>query len=446
MDDPKLKVLMLPWLAHGHVSPYLELSKRLINKHFFIYFCSTPIILTSIKEKINEKQSKSIQLVELHLTPSPELPPDHHTTKNIPNHLIPKLREALNSSAPSFDLILELLKPDLVVYDIFQPWAATLSSSRGIPAVQLLTSGAAIVSFALHKMTGQEKEFPFKKLTPRYFQNYAFRGGKRPPEKQNKFRSELTEGMKKSSEIVLIKTFEELEGGYFDYLGELLEKKVVPVGPLVESPSETGGKGEMMTWLDKKEEGSVVFVSFGSECFLTKEEIEEVALGLELSNVNFLWVIRFPVDEETKADDVLPKGFLERVGGRGMIWQSWAPQINILAHPSIGGFITHCGWSSIMESMGMGVPILALPLHMDQPFNARLVEDVGVGVEIWRDENNGAMKGEEIAKTIRHVMIEKDGEGVRDEAKKISETMNLKEEERIDVVVKELRKLCKEKK
>ena len=89
----------------------------------------------------------------------------------------------------------------------------------------------------------------------------------------------------------------------------------------------------------------------------------------------------------TSVEKALPLGFLERVGERGMVVEGWVPQVKILLHSSIGGFVSHCGWSSVMEAMKYGNPIIAIPMHIDQPVNARLVEEIGVGVEVVRDKN-----------------------------------------------------------
>jgi hypothetical protein len=83
-----ISVLMLPWIAHGHISPFLELAKKLTKRNFHIFFCSTPINLRPIKEKLPQKYSLSIQFVELHLPSLPELPPHYHTTNGLPPHLM----------------------------------------------------------------------------------------------------------------------------------------------------------------------------------------------------------------------------------------------------------------------------------------------------------------------------------------------------------------------
>ncbi|KAI5343969.1 hypothetical protein L3X38_011846 [Prunus dulcis] len=178
------------------------------------------------------------------------------------------------------------------------------------------------------------------------------------------------------------------------------------------------------------------------EYFLSKEQIEEIAHGLELRKVSFIWVIRFSKEEKnTRVEEVLPEGFLHRVGEKGVIMEGWAPQAKILQHSSVGGFVSHCGWNSVLESIKFGGPIIAMPMHLDQPINARLVEEVGVGVEVKRT-GEGSLQREEVAKVIRDVVVEKIGEGVRKKALKIRDNMNKKEDEEIDGVVEELMQVC----
>ncbi|GFS43022.1 UDP-glucosyl transferase 72E1 [Actinidia rufa] len=297
-----IKVLMLPWLGHGHISPFLELAKKLTSRNVFIYLCSTPINLSSIKKRVTENDSLSLELVELHLPTLPELPPHHQTTNGLPLHLHPTLKQAFDMSSSSFSNILQTLRPDL------------------------------------------------------------HRGPRRAPQQ------EAPAG----------------NGTMECFVG--VEKKIAPVGPLVQDTNIGEHKDtQIMQWLGTKDKFSTVFVSFGSESFLSKEEMEEMAHGLELSKVNFIWVVRFPnVGEKIELEEALPKGFLDRLGNRGLVVEDWAPQAQILAHSSTGGFVSHCGWNSILESLKFGVPVIAMPMKYDQPMNARLVEDVGVAAEVKR--------------------------------------------------------------
>ncbi|CAN4114370.1 unnamed protein product [Withania somnifera] len=404
-----ISVLMLPWS----------------HKNFHIYICSTPINLSSIKTNVTKTYSQSIELVELPLPYLPNLPPHYHTTNGLSPHLINALK------APNFSKILKNRNPDLVIYDFNQPWAAESAFSMNIPAVQFLTVSAAVVALALHMFDKPREKFLFPEI---YLREYEILQMKKAMEESKDEKDPFCKALGKSRDIILVKTCRDFVGKYMDYLSKVISKKIVPVGSLVQDSIDQGEHEEVimqMQSLDKKEKSSTIFVSLWIEFFLSREEIHEEAQGLELSKVNFIWVIRFPLGEKIIIQDVLPKGFLERVEERGIVLEKWAPQTTILQHTSIGGFVSHCGWSYFMESMKFGVPIIAMPMDIDQPMNARIVEYIGMD--------------EEIAKVIREVVIEESGEGVRKKAKELSEKMNIKGDEEIDGVVEELVAICNNK-
>ncbi|KAM7463818.1 hypothetical protein LguiA_031939 [Lonicera macranthoides] len=221
------------------------------------------------------------------------------------------------------------------------------------------------------------------------------------------------------NQILLVKTFKEIEGGIMDHLSTLSKKKVVPVGPLIRDFIHEEKREDIIEWLNGKKPRSIVLASFKSEHYSSKDEIKEIAHGLELSGVNFLWVIRFPTKEKIKAIDVLPEGFLEKIKERGLVVERWTPQARILSHASIGVFLSHCGWNSLLESLKFGVPIIGLPMSYDQPVSCRLLVSAGVAVEVMRDQN-GEIIGEEVGKVIKQVMgTEKIGEDVRKKAREI---------------------------
>ncbi|XP_010032103.1 beta-D-glucosyl crocetin beta-1,6-glucosyltransferase [Eucalyptus grandis] len=436
-----IKVLMLPWLAHGHISPFLELAKRLSTRNFHIHLCSTPVNLSSIKPKISDKYSSSIELVELHLPSLPDLPPHYHTTKGLPPHLMNTLKVAFDMASLGFSDIVKSLGPDLLICDLFQPWAAEVAKSHGLPTVVFFIVGARTISFMFHMIKNASSKFPFEAIR---FHDYELaKIGKAADDSTARVKDEdrVLQSVERSSNFILLKTFREMDGKYMDYLSSLSGKKVLTVGPLVEDPDNMEDGDSIIEWLDKREQSSTIFVSFGSEYFLTEKEREEIAHGLELSNVNFIWVIRFPVGESIELEEALPKGFLERVRDRGLVIDGWAPQGKILEHPSIGGFVSHCGWGSLMESMKSGVPIIAMPMLHDQPLNARMVEEVGVGLEVKRNES-GELERLEIGKVIKDVVVEKDGDSVRKKTKEMSDIIRNKGEEELDEVVDALVQLC----
>ncbi|KAL9365691.1 hypothetical protein Peur_043564 [Populus x canadensis] len=416
-----VRVLMFPWLAYSHIHPFLELAKKLSERNFYIYLCSSPANLGHIKENLLEMNFPSIQLVELHLPSSPDLPPHYHTTKGLPNHLLGNLIQAFDTASSSFSSILTTLRPDFLICDFFQPWAPALALSLNIPTVQFVVSGNKANSVAVHafKRSGdviQDSARDFLFIKDRILQH-----------------------LEQSSGIMLARSLREIEGKYLDDLSAVTKKRILPVGPLVQDLiAEDDKKTEITEWLNKRDPcSSVIYVAFGSENYLSKEDREELALGLLLSNVNFIWVLRFPRGEEISAREALPEGFIEMVSEKGLIVEEWAPQKRILSHRSIGGFLSHCGWGSVLESMKFGVPMIAMPMHIDQPLNAEFLVEMGVGLEIKRDKN-GKIEREEVARVIRDLAGERTGEQLRRKARELSDCIRDKAGQEIDEVVNDL--------
>ena len=152
-----------------------------------------------------------------------------------------------------------------------------------------------------------------------------------------------------------------------------------------------------LSWLSGKPKGSVIYVSFGSFASLGVEQIKELAGALKGSNWYFLWVVR--ETEEAK----LPNNFIEETSEKGLV-VTWCPQLEVLSHESIGCFLTHCGFNSVLEALSLGVPMLAMPQWTDQGTNAKCVEDVwGIGIRVRRDDK-GFVRREIIEQCIKELM------------------------------------------
>ncbi|KAG7015995.1 UDP-glycosyltransferase 76F1, partial [Cucurbita argyrosperma subsp. argyrosperma] len=161
---------------------------------------------------------------------------------------------------------------------------------------------------------------------------------------------------------------------------------------------------------------SVLYVSFGTLATIDPHEFVEIAWGLANSSYCFLWVVRPGMVSGSEWLESLPDGFVEMVGERGLIVK-WAPQREVLAHPAIGGFWTHNGWNSTIESICEGVPMLCYPCLGDQMANARYVSDVwGIGLLLGDKLERG-----EIEKGIRKLMTERENGGILTRAKDLKE-------------------------
>ncbi|WOG99266.1 hypothetical protein DCAR_0518614 [Daucus carota subsp. sativus] len=434
-----MTVLMFPWLGHSHVSSYLQLGKRLARRGVSVHLCSTPVNLNSVKKTLDN--NPSIKTIDLNLPNLPELPPHHHTVNGLPPNRLSTLKKAFDMAAPEFSQILQTLKPDLLISDVFQYWAPEIAVSQNVPSVVYITSGAVTFCYFYHLQNNPQSPFPFPEI---YLTDYE----KATNEKISKVNAqgmgtpERVSSCVRQSQLVLVKSCDEIEEKYINYLSSLCGKKVLPAGLIVSETVDWKEDDEdtaIFEWLDKKDEASTVFVSTGTECHLSKEDVEDIANGLELSGVNFIWFVKFP--DGDFMGEFLEK-FRERcIGEKGMILETWAPQARILQHSSIGGFVSHCGRGSVTEALAYGVPIIAIPMQYDQPLNARVLQEVGVGEEVKRD-SSGRLQEDNVAKVIKKIVFDQDGDEIRRKTKNLSTSQKENGDKYLDIVMEELHKLC----
>ncbi|KAG9160444.1 hypothetical protein Leryth_008843 [Lithospermum erythrorhizon] len=226
----------------------------------------------------------------------------------------------------------------------------------------------------------------------------------------------------RKARAIIVNTFDELELYPLKALAQdPMTPPVYPVGPILNQAPRGSeqARDEILKWLDCQPEKSVVFICFGSQGSIDEEQIQELAHGLELSGHRFLWALRkrsygnragYPGEYEN-FKDVLPENFLDQTKEVGKI-VGWVPQLDVLAHKSIGGFVSHCGWNSTLESIWNGVPIATWPLHAEQQLNSfQLVKEENLAVEIsldyqeHRQEQGCALiSAEEIERGLRRLM------------------------------------------
>ena len=191
---------------------------------------------------------------------------------------------------------------------------------------------------------------------------------------------------------IIFNTFDNLEHDVLEAFSSILPP-VYSIGPLHLLIKDVTNKEldsigsnlwkeepECLEWLNSKEPKSVVYVNFGSITVMTSEQMIEFAWGLANSKMPFLWVIR--PDLVAGENAVLPLEFLEETKNRGLL-SSWCPQEEVLSHSSIGGFLTHNGWNSTLESVSGGVPMICWPFFAEQQTNCRFCcNEWGIGLEI----------------------------------------------------------------
>ncbi|MCL7033387.1 hypothetical protein MKW94_017446 [Papaver nudicaule] len=152
---------------------------------------------------------------------------------------------------------------------------------------------------------------------------------------------------------------------------------------------------------------------------LKQEQIEEVAWALLDCDYNFLWVVR--QTEENKIPSRFRTDISTSPGSEKGLVITWCPQLEVLSHPALGCFMTHCGWNSTMESLSLGVPMIAFPQWSDQPTNAKCVEDLWkAGIRVKVDED-GISRKKELELCIKEAMEGEKGMEMKQNANKWKE-------------------------
>ncbi|XP_059461540.1 crocetin glucosyltransferase 3-like isoform X2 [Corylus avellana] len=451
-------ILLLPFLAHGHLIPFLALARQLQQtKGFTITIVSTPLNIQYLKSTISS-DSPNIHLAELPFCSTDHgLPPNAENTENLSPHNVPTLCHAsVTLEAPFRRLVHDIMdqedggRPPLcIISDVFFGWAVNVAKSVGSVSITFTTCGAygtaAYMSFWLHLPHLHRDYKEFFKL-PWFPDSHRFHCSQLNPlakvangtDAWSMF-MRLQISLSLGSHGWLCNTVEEIEPLGMEVLRKYLKLPVRAIGPLLppaalKKPYSSSSFGsnifkqragkklgisqeKCIEWLNLQGPSSVLYISFGSQNTISASQMMELALGLEGSGKPFIWVLRPPTGFDIKGEfkeEWLPKGFEKRMteSKQGLLVHNWAPQLEILSHESTGAFLSHCGWNSALESLSQGVPIIGLPMGAEQIYNSMmLMEEMGVCEELARGVQSDIVGKEVIMRVIELVMDKKKGKG-----------------------------------
>ncbi|KAJ0953807.1 putative soyasaponin III rhamnosyltransferase [Helianthus annuus] len=385
----KLHIAMLPWLAFGHLIPFLELAKLLASKGHNISFISTSRNIDRLPQ-IPQTLTPFIQFIKINLPKALNLPENADSTKDLPFNKVKYLKLACDRLQTPLAHFLETSSPDWIMCDFVTYWVGPIAAERGIrsayfsvfPALMLCFAGTPEVA-----MHGDDSRVTLEDFV------------KRP--KWVSFQSEVRPSM-----FQLIRGNENFNA---------VEENVSDAYRL----GATVRGCDAVIWLDMHEKGSVVYIAFGTETKPSQYELTQLALGLELCGLPFYWVL---IDQRGVSDDdviELPCGFEERTRGRGVVCRGWAPQFKILNHDSVGGLLIHSGMSSVVEGFQLGKPLVLLPFLMDQGLIASYLVEKKMAYMIHREDVDGSFTPESVADSLSLVMVREEGKMYREKAKEM---------------------------
>ncbi|KAA8545837.1 hypothetical protein F0562_020712 [Nyssa sinensis] len=437
-------------MAHGHMIPTVDMARLFSRNGVKSTIIMTPLNAPLFSKTIERESQLGIEIgIRQIKFPSVEvgLPEGCENVTSITSpEMSPNFYKAIDLLQQPLEQLLEKERPDCLVADFFIPWATEVAGKLGIP--RLVFHGTSFFALSVYDSLFHQK--PYKNIksdsedfiVPNLPDVIKLTRGQLPDHIREETENNVTKLIEKSlkSELtsygVIVNSFHELEPAYSEHYRKVMGRKAWQIGPVSlcnrdnEDKAQRGNKAsvdeqECLSWLDSKKPNTVLYVCFGSVSRFSTAQLFEIAMGLEASAQQFVWVVRKEKRNEDEEEDWMPKGFEKRMAGKGLIIRGWAPQLLILDHEAVGGFMTHCGWNSLLEGMTAGVPMVTWPLFAEQFYNEKLVTDVlriGVGVGAqewsrWTDDNKVSVKKEDVTKAVTQLVAGEEAEKMRSRAK-----------------------------
>ncbi|KAH7571323.1 hypothetical protein JRO89_XS04G0022600 [Xanthoceras sorbifolium] len=387
-------VLVIPFPAHGHITPLLELSQCLALKHGIskITFLYPENYHQLVKHALATEEGIADRIRLLSIPVGPK----NSSLEDASDYRWKMIDDGYFSMPEKVKELIEQVnaadsdKITCILADQILGWPMEIAKEKGIQGAIFSATAALLfvvrlcipmfIDDGIIDNDGNITKEQMLKLSPSMptvhtsYLTWPSFG------KWQKLFFEFAYTKNKSLQLAdwaLCNSTYELEHATFD-----TQPKLTPIGPLLASnSSRENSSGNFrpedlacLKWLDQQPPQSVIYVAFGTTAFLDGSEFQELAMGLELTNRPFLWVVRSDI-VTSNANDAYLQGFKDRVGSRGLI-VSWAPQQEVLQHHSIACVLFHCGWNSTLEALSNGIPLLCWSDFADQLFNENYICNV----------------------------------------------------------------------
>ncbi|KAL7262200.1 hypothetical protein ACSBR1_000555 [Camellia fascicularis] len=435
-EDQKLSVVFLPYLAPSHIIPMVDIARLFAGRGVAATIITTTNNALLFRDSVNHDAASGLN-ISVHTIKLPSaqvgLPEGIENFGQCTSpQLMAKLGYAIVLLQNQIEEFIRDNPPDCIVSDMFFPWTVDLADELQVPRIMLYPSNSffhcvshSLRLYAPHERVQSDSEdflipgLPDEIHMARSELQDHFKAKSRYGDLINSIRE--TEGR---SYGIILTSFYDLEPAYSDHFKKVVASKCWNLGPLslftnrgnVGRENNSGEEKHCcLSWLDTQKPNSVLYVCFGSMVQFSDAQLTQIALALEASGHPFVWVVRKEGKSDGKQEESwLPEGYEERIGrdNMGLIIKGWAPQLEILDHQAVGGFLNHCGWNSLLESLTAGLPLISWPLFAEHFYNSKLSTQVlKIGVEIgprvWNPgfEINSPLVGmDELTKAITFLM------------------------------------------
>ncbi|XP_062019577.1 UDP-glucose flavonoid 3-O-glucosyltransferase 7-like [Rosa rugosa] len=441
--EQQLHIFFLPFMAQGHTLPLIDIAKLFASRGVKSTLITTLVNAPLFSKAIQTSKSLGFEIELLVIKfPSTEvgLPEGiERTNLRKKQEQADNYFRATNLLEQQVEPILDQHRPHCLVADSLFPWATDVAAKFGIPRIIFhgpgffpLCASTSVMQYQPQREVSSDSE---SFVVPGLPDEIKMTKNKLAPFLTLDGESELIKVVTASqlanetSYGIIVNSFYELEPAYADHYRKVFGRKAWHIGPasLCETEKDKLQRGregsvdevhECLNWLNSKKPNSVVYICFGSLTNFSDCQLLEIALALEASRQQFIWVVK---KENNDKEEWLPEGFEQRVEGNGLIIRGWAPQLLILQHEAVGAFLTHCGWNSTLEAVCAGIPMITWPVSADQFYNEKLVTQilgigVAVGVEKWEDDSvkgEANMKKGTIEKAVTEFMVSHEKEEMR---------------------------------
>ncbi|KAK6804580.1 hypothetical protein RDI58_002364 [Solanum bulbocastanum] len=226
------------------------------------------------------------------------LPEDAEASVDLPLEKIQYLKAAYDLLREPIKKFIADQKPDWIIVDFFQNWIVEIAETYDIPIIHFSVFSAASRAFLIAaRASGPMPEsvtlpvseklhfpstLPYRSYEAAELFSLSFQ-----EDASGESYAQRSAKVLRACRAVAIRSCKEFEGDYLDAMHKLISKPIIPVG-LLSPPlcvdlniNRDQSWQRLLKWLNQQNPRSVLFVGLGSECKPSKDQVYEIAHGID---------------------------------------------------------------------------------------------------------------------------------------------------------------------